>query len=209
MQINLLPSDIKLELRARVALRWWGLIWAFCGAGLIAYCTWEYGTLRETKAEATRLSVQCQPLHTLQEQIKIDYQQTQALLEEEKILNRIQSTDHLIELLAIIVKATRHAEGHLQIQRLDLLARQSAETTNTPSPSQITSNENLNKQPKSLATLTMQGVADNEQILAQFVSGLRASEIFERVDLKSSSQLSNGNSSDRHYELECRYEDQP
>ena len=209
MHINLLPAEVQMEIHAQVALRRWGLFWAICGAGLLAYGAWVYGALREAQTTSEQLSIQCQPLHALRKEIQTGHSQLAILSEEHKFLNQIQTTDHLIDLFGILVRATQPEKGHLQIQRFSLLAPQTINAGTKPNSASIAANSTETTPLKPLATLSLQGVADDDAILARFVSGLRESGVFEHVDLKSSSQVTGGKASARQYELECRYGNQP
>lgn len=205
MHVNLLPRGVKLKAHFRGTLRRWGFIWAATTACAFVYCSVQLRELLAARTDQELLNTRCQALRTMQSEMDAGREELLQLLAEKKILEQLGPEDHLLDLLGVIGRASQPVAGKLRLQQLRLV---SSPRTSTSTPVPPPAQAGTNQPPAPTATLNLQGIADNGDVLGQFVAGLHASGVFQRVDLKSSSQLS-GSDSGRQYQLECRYEDQP
>ena len=116
----------------------------------------------------------------------------------------LQPTDHFIDLLGVLGTAAQANPGKVHVQRLTV---QAGQATAQPVPARGAPAASPAGSPLIVSTLSLNGLADDDAALAQFVTALRQSGVFERVELRSSSQVAAD--STRQYQLECRYEELP
>jgi Tfp pilus assembly protein PilN len=212
MHLNLLPQSARLKNQFHHLLRYYFKVWSLAGAGaalLLAAQLWNYYHACQRLQE---LAVASRPLYLLQEQLVEQRQRIKELKAEYKMLEQLQPVDHSIELLGILVQETRTKPGTIQLKRLSLKKSPpaSALSPTAKGKSKPTKDADGTKTFVSTAgTLMLDGVAEDDVALAKFVSGLRDSGVFERVDLKSSTQGLVIDRPTRQYQLECRFEDQP
>jgi hypothetical protein len=194
-----------LKIQLRGALRRWRWIWISAAACALTYCGIQVQDLLEIRAHLLSLEKRCEPLRKMQEEMNQEQDQLSRLLAEKKSLEKIQTEDHLRDLLGVIARASQPIAGHFQLTRLGLVSAQAASTAPAvPAPPPPPGAGAGPVRPTSM--LSLQGTADDDRVLAGFVSGLRSSGIFEQVDLKSSTQNHGGSISSRSYQLDCRFE---
>jgi Tfp pilus assembly protein PilN len=206
MHLNLLPPSFRFKLLMRTSLRRWSLIWGTALGCAFAYCSLQSREVFDAANRMATLDVQCQPLRNLEQDATVQQERLAHLQAERQILEQLQPDEHSLQLLGLLAQAARRTRGKVQLQRLSYVApayptsvaispaRQASEP-----PSAATALE------APQATLSLQGLADDDDALAGFVATLREEGIFQRVELKASSQLRTPNGSDRQYQLECRF----
>lgn len=207
MFINLLPPKTRLKIQFRSMLRRFSRIWCLAGVGAMACAAVQIWECWHTGHRLAVLESRCLPLYAVQHEIQKDYKELQLLQSRCAMLDQLQPADHFIDLLGVLVQATRAELGKLHIQRLSLQSSQSA--VSVASKSATRGAPAIPTLAATTSTLSLQGLADDDEALAQFVAALRQSGVFERVELKVSSQVSGGSRTARQYQLECRYEDLP
>lgn len=205
MHINLLPSGVRLKIQFRGALRRWRWIWISAAGCALVYFGIQLQELLRIRADLVTLEERCEPLRVMQAEMNREQEELTALLAQKRALANLQTDDHLIELLGVIARAGKPLAGRFQLTRLGLLLAQpspvvSAAPVPTPAPGTVP----VSARPISM--LSLHGIADNDRVLASFVSGLRNSGVFEQVDLKSSSQSPGVGPSNRSYQLDCKFE---
>ena len=161
------------------------------------------------QARLQRLSVHCQPLRLLENTIESEQEQLTHLQAEMRRLESLQPSNRHVAALGVVIRAAQPEQGKLQVQKLSWHAGApvvtplaSAGTAPTPAATPVTS-ATLN------SSLCLQGVVDNESVLARFVAALHNSAVFQRVDLKSSSHIPDGTGFARQFQIECSCEDRP
>lgn len=111
------------------------------------------------------------------------------------------------QLLATVSQSTANSNGGNQVQKLQFKQTLVPEVvTSSAGPATTAEPVKGKKTPpkmKTVRTLSLSGVAQNNLMVAQFVSCLRDSGAFESVDLKSS--LGNKDSGARVYQVECTF----
>ena len=204
MFINLLPPNTRLKIQFRSMLRRYVRIWCLAGLGAVACASVQVWECRQAAARIAALEDRCQPLYALQQVISEDRQQLQQLEARSKQVSQLQPTDHFIDLLGVLVTAAQANGGKVHVQRLTV---QAGQPTAQPIPARGATATSPTGSPAVVSTLSLNGLAEDDEALAQFVTALRQSGVFERVELRSSSQVAAD--STRQYQLECRYEELP
>lgn len=206
MFINILPPNTRLKIRFRSSLRRYTIIWSIASACALVCIAFQFWKLHQTYVKRDGFNGQCEPLYTIQRAMHEDQQELDRLSVECRSLERLQPSDHLVDLLGILSGATRSETGKLQIQRMSLQKVQ-----NAPDGESATKQRTVpaTKPTNESTMLSLQGVADDDGSLSRFVAGLRSVGVFDSVVLKSSSQIASGSRTARQYQLECFYKDQP
>lgn len=203
MFVNLLPQNTRLKIQFRRKLRGYAVAWGLGGLAVAAYALMQIGHLWQANRELALLEQRCQPVYKLQQAIARDQKHLKLVQSQLEMLKALQPSNHVMDLLGVLVGATRAESGHLHIQRLSLLSGQApVSTPGAPAGA---------KKPKTqstISTLSLSGIAADDATVTRFVSSLRAAGIFDQVDLKASSQVA-GEHGGRQYQLECRYQDLP
>jgi hypothetical protein len=205
MHINLLPPAVRLKIQFRGALRRWRWIWISAVSCAIAYCGIQIVDLMRIRALLVTLEDRCQPLRSMQAEMNQEQDQLSCVLAEKRSLERIPANDHLLELFGVIARAGQPVAGRFQLTRLGLVFAQpsgSMPAIPTPPPAPGVPAAPV----RQASMLSLQGLADDDRVLASLVTNLRDSGVFERVDLKSSTQSPGAGVSGRSYQLDCRFE---
>ncbi|MGN6135998.1 MAG: PilN domain-containing protein [Aureliella sp.] len=213
MFINLLPANTRLKIQFRSMLRRFARIWAAAGVGALACAALQVRECWHASQRLAELEARCEPLYALQQQIQSDRRQLNSLQARCEMLSGLQPSDHFLDLMGVLVESTQREAGKLHIQRLSLQSsQQAAAAPQAPSRAAAASAAAGSAAAGNLVpigTLSLNGLAEDDASLAQFVAALRETGVFDRVELKSSSQVAGGSKASRQYHLECRYEDLP
>jgi hypothetical protein len=206
MHVNLLPQRVQLRIQWRGVMRRWRWIWVFAAASAAFYFALQIQDLSNIQTQLTTLDRQCEPLRTMQAEMNVEQEQLTALLSEKRALEKIQTNEHLLDVLGILTQAGKPVAGRIQLVRMGLVAAQAPlPTTQTPvSPPPPPGAAGPTVRPTSV--LSLQGSADDDGVLTTFVGGLRDANVFDHVDLKSSTQSRVASGSGRNFQLDCRFE---
>jgi Tfp pilus assembly protein PilN len=206
MFINLLPPNTQLKIRFRSMFRRFARMWALAGFGALICAAVQARECWHAHRRLAALEARCEPLYTLQQQIQKDRRQLDLQQARYNMLSQLQPADHFIDLLGVLVDAMRAEVGKVHVQRLAVQSGQLGTTAASKAPVR-------GAQPAAGATatstLSLNGQAEDDASLAQFVAALRETGVFERVELKASSQVAGVGKVARQYQLECRFEDLP
>lgn len=209
MYVNLLTPYVQSRIRARALLRRCCVLWLVFGLGIVACGTAKLWELRAAQGKLQRLSVHCQPLRQLEDAVQREQGALGRLQAELRRLQSVQPVNRHVAVLGVVLQAAQPAQGRLQVQKLSWNAAQprlvpAASTANAARLTAASANSSATN-----ASVSLQGVVDNDTVLAAFVAALQTSGVFQRVDLKSSSQIPDGNRVARQFQIECSYEERP
>jgi Tfp pilus assembly protein PilN len=204
MFVNLLPANTQLKIQFRSMFRGYAVVWGLGGFCVGLCMLLQFGQLWQANHDLALLEERCEPVYALRREIAQDQQQLQLLQTQLDTLNRLEPSDHFLDLLGVLVQATRSEEGRLHIQRLNLLSGQMVQ----PAPGAPAAAKPSSSQPTT-SMLSLSGLADDDATVTKFVATLRSTGVFDQVDLKASSQVGGEEVTTRQYQLECRYQDVP
>jgi hypothetical protein len=203
MRINLLTADLRRKIEARRIMRMWAVLWTLCTLAAGGAFGWQLLHWREAQTRVAGLECQCEPLYVLQKKLHAAQERLTKTAAERDQLLKLQPVDNVLNVFAALAHSARSQEGTVQVQRFSLL-------TSIPVPGGAARSKTSDADAaKATSTCSLQGVAFDDAILAQFVAGLRESSVFSGVELKSSSQLAGEGATRRQYQIECRLEEQP
>lgn len=210
MHINLLPPGVQSRVRARALLRRCCVLWLTLGLGMLACGIAKFWELRAAQARLQRLSVHCQPLRQLEAAVRREQGQLLWLQAEQRRLQDLQPVNRHVAVLGVLLQAARPEQGKLQVQKLSWnAAAPTLNPTGTAAAARQPTAAAASASTSLSSSLSLQGVVNDDSVLAAFVSALHGSGVFQHVDLKSSSQIPDGKSVARQFQIECSYEDRP
>lgn len=207
MHIDLLPDSVRARIQARGLLRRYAVVWLLVGAAVLTFGALRVSELKEAKRQLVDVSRRCESLRDLQQKIAACLRQRTELNAERERLERLQPINGQLPLLNVLVQVTKSEQGKVQIQRLNFTGSSplgGSSPSATPAASPVGSEGTV-----PTGCMSLQGVAEDDVVLARLVAALRGSEAFERVELKSSTHIPVGNTVARQFQVECRYEDGP
>jgi hypothetical protein len=205
--MNLLPYKVRLRLATTPRIRAWCL--TLC-ASAVAGSAWffcEFENLNRSRQALARLEDRAHPL----QQMVRDRNRIQHKLAEttsrESILSSLDANRTPLAYLAIVGQAAQNGGNRLHVTEMHVETKPEAPAGDVAAVSPVT---NGSKPPgpeqASLDTQTevlLTGAAIDDLAVAAFVRGLRDSEAFDDVELKSSREATARNGSIRHYEVQC------
>ncbi len=196
MFINLLPQKLVIKMLIRRRLRQWALIWAaLLIAGLLVMSA-NYRSLKQCQVQLDSYRQRVRPLASLQLQTSDIEKRLKTLHREVEVLETISAPDRSLALLAILGNAAKSPQYKVQIERMSLASTVNRVATQKPptEPSHAM-----------LSSVSLQGIADGDFGLANFVQSLRESNVFSQVELKSSLQYQRENLTGRQFQVECKF----
>lgn len=206
MHINLLPPNTRLKIQFRCVLHRYLLVWSIASFAVAVHAGSQIKNIYDVRCQLAGLDMRCQPVYAMEESIHRARHELTLLRAHLDRLREAEPTDHTLELLGVLGQAAKSAAGKLVLQRVSLQDGQAVPAISTPVAADQAKRAAA---PKTLTTVSLSGVADDDVTLTQFISSLRQSGVFEHVSLKASSQAAGSERLSRQYQLECRYEDAP
>lgn len=203
MHVNLLPKRYRVQLMLRAQLRQWSKIWAACLVAVVALNVVRGYQVMNLRSQLAALQQRSGPVVRTQQEITRTSRQIRELTAQAEATERIQPTDHSLPLLGILAHSTHSTGGHIQIVRLTVqstVARHAASNNRRRKPAGADAPSAGHQ-----SSLSIQGIATDDHQLSRFVTSLRQFQVFENVDLRSSSRMSAVNDQAREFQLECRY----
>ncbi len=186
--LNLLPWSERRKHVLRRCLRQWALIWSL-GACLALTVVWtQYSTLQGERHELSKKQRAASPITKQIARILEMEERLADLRQHEVIQLALENKRPVIALLAVVSKSSSECSGDLYLEKLSF----DREVGRTPATAD-----------SSLGSITMEGTAINNLVVAKFVSLLRDTGLFQRVELKSSVTAKNVTRSFQAYIVEC------
>ena len=201
MRIDLLPTEYRFRVQLSGALRKWTRVWSILLVVLAMICSIPLTRLLKAQHEQRLISSRCSPLLELHETITRNQSLKSRLAAEKRQLGQFKPSPYSLDLLQVFVDAAKPVSQQLQFQKMGLTINRSKASN----PAKRGPND-ANKQTASSSdsAITIDGIAEGESTLSFFVDNLRQANVFERVDLKSTSQIQSGDLLRQQYQLECR-----
>jgi hypothetical protein len=206
--LNLLPWSLRCRMLLRQRLRQWAIVWSFLavGCGVLYAQSWHGLSTTQDELELwQRRAVAVQSVHEKNGALR---RKIAALQERLTKYGHLNSEQIGFQLLATISQSSESVDGKIQVQNLAFRQTQVAEAPpETKTPVAPAAPGAAIKPPKmrEVRTLSLTGIAANNLAVAQFVSSLRDSGAFQRVDLKSTKGSKVAGSGVRNYLVECAF----
>lgn len=201
MQMNLLTESFRIRMALRAQLRQWAVIWTICTIGMLGVCaanTYRVLVLRGQLVEVRQRAKTTEEVVVRSEQVKA---QLAELAEETETLRKLQPKDHALPLLSLLTASAVHSEHNIHINKFVM---QSDRTPPRVQKTKATADDPTAERTV-ITVASIHGIATSDQAVSQLVDHLRSYDLFRRVDLKSTSVLSNSVQSGREFHVECHY----
>lgn len=201
MHMNLLTESFRIRMALRAQLRLWVVIWTLCIIGSLGVCSADIYcvlVLRNQLAEVRQRAQTTEEVVARSEKVKA---QLAELAEKTETLQKLQPKDHGLPLLSMLTASAVHSEHNIHI---DKFVMQSDRTPPRVQKAKATTNDRSAM--RTVVTVaSIHGIATSDQAVSQLVDHLRSYDLFRRVDLKSTSVLSNSVQGGREFHVECHY----
>ncbi len=205
MIVNLLPVRTETLINFRSTLRFWLRLSLSLWMIISIYLYFPYRAVLTQRNQLQKLEHRCEPVYQLQADIAKTRQQIRTLRLEHSRLQKLEQEDPLPALFQSVLIASEPFAGQLQLQRAQLVFDPRPASGNTRSP-KSGSGGAASKPAVTIATISLYGLTQDENILAGFVETMREMNLIDRVELKSSNNLQFGSNIALQFQLECRTE---
>lgn len=203
--LNLLPWKYQRKTLLRKRLRTWMVGWIAIVAvsGLMYGSLWfKVAAARRDLGEAQRSAASAQA---------IDEQNAKLNRDVARLQDDIAKFGHLknerlgIHLMAVVSQSWSRCGGKIQVQKMSFRETQVVEASSKPAVPPVPGTAAKPQPTVKVQALSITGVAANNLAVSHFVSALRDSGSFLRVDLKSSKGKQDRETGSHVYQVECTF----
>lgn len=195
--LNILPLQFRRKLLIRQIVPCWACVWV--GVALLAtvVCWKADGSLSAARAELEIVDARAEPLRQIVQRNQKTSDSLTVADQRQLLVDCLKAADKPLQLVGLISATANTADGSIQIQNFQLTQGE----TKLTGPSRNSTEDNGPRRMK----LGLQGYAVDDQALSRFVSQLRATGVFESVELQTSSNVQLVAGSVRQYIVECQF----
>lgn len=184
--MNMLPTSYRIRQSIfNTARRWFGIMLVV----VILTCVWGIKDVlrsKESRETMQQLREQAEPIRLQQAESRRLRAQFDELRQQETLEGQLAERRSLTDLMGIIVRASKQSGGDVGIRIFDL-SQQGREEGRTN------------------YSLAIIGIGTDDLSIARFAAALRDSAAFTRVQLTSTSPITENEIPARSYALECTY----
>lgn len=201
MHMNLLTETFRIRVALRSQLRHWSVIWTFCIIGSLGVCSADIYCVLVLRSELAKVRERAQSTQDVVDRSEQVKAQLAELEKKALTIQNLQPEDHGLPLLGMLTASAVNSEQNLHIHKFVMQSDRTppqVQKTNTPA--------NAPAATRNVMTVaSIHGIATSDQAVSQLVDHLRSYDLFRRVDLKSTSVLSNSINGGREFHVECHY----
>jgi Fimbrial assembly protein (PilN) len=206
MYVNLLPPQFVWRRLFRKRMRQWTCAFGFIGITLLGMNASLFGRWWAELREFQTMHSAAEPMRALQaERIEIAKQSLE-LSQKLKQLQAAASHDRTNSLLGIISQGVIVSNGTVQIQEMQVSVSTSEGTTRNDQTSPNTSRSNLSPETKTTGNqyqMTLRGIAIESESITTFMETLQESNVFSKVELRSTQERLVLERALQEFQLEC------
>jgi hypothetical protein len=187
--LDLLPLAFRRKMLRRTRIRQWSVVLGVCVALALAICIGqhcEYRFIRQ-KLEARRL--RAAPLEALQAQNAELRKRLVRIRKDQQLRAELESEQLAFHLLATVSRSAATCADGVQVQQFSF-SRTRSTVTAAPANTAGAGQPGQSAQPEQTEieklVMTVKGIGADNLIVSRFVVALRDSQVFDKVDLKSS-----------------------
>ncbi|QDU40141.1 hypothetical protein Mal4_44960 [Maioricimonas rarisocia] len=199
--MNLLPLPLQKKLLIRRRLTQWGIVWGVCGVtALVVALVWS-NRHSDSKATLAVLTDQVTPVRKLEAENEQMLEQINDIVARQSLLGDLDSAERPLTLVGIVSHSAASTKSRLQVQRFTMHRQEITPTDAKATPG------NTAKKPETIVqtTLELSGVALDDLAVARFISALRETGVFVRVELKSSLSTQVADNPAKEYLVRCTF----
>lgn len=201
--VNLVPVPFRRRLLVRRRLRLWIVVWILAGFATGTTALAKYVWLLRQRQMLTQFQAGSAPLRKIDADAQRLQQQLDALGSRESLLAALERIDQPAQLIGIVGRAACGDELDIHIGEFRLVpvtVQRTREITDENGETKAVTESVDWKQ------LVLNGLGVDDLAVARFVSDLRATQAFDSVKLKSSSDVPGDTVGARRFEVECEYQ---
>jgi len=199
--LDLLPLAFRRKMLRHARRRQWSIVLGVCAISALAICLgqhWEY-QIRHQGLEARRL--RAAPLETVQAQNAELRKRLARIRNDQQLRADLESEQLAFHLLVTVSRSAAACSDGVQVQQFSFSRNRSTvsaapgNTAGQPGQSEQTEIETL--------VMTVKGIGTDNLMVSRFVVALRDSQVFDKVDLKSSMGTTGQTRGLRSFVVEC------
>lgn len=209
MHVNLLPAPFVLGRLIRKRIRQWGCAFGTLGVFALALNIHLVGKCLSGLREFQEIRAAVEPIRQLQADRIQQAKQSIAIKQKTNQLRATVSEDRTNSLLGIVANGVLSTEGSVQIQEMQVLVSAKATASTVPtraghgSTSSKDSSEAQNIATRNEYQMTLRGIATESESITTFMESLQKSNVFPRVELRSTQERTIAERSVQEFQLEC------
>jgi hypothetical protein len=184
--MNLLPQSYRVRQAAtKTVFRWLGI------TVVIVALTCCWGLQDVLRSQVSReamhnLREESEPVREAEIDVRRLRMRMEGLREQKTLEGQLAERRSLTDLMGIISGSSKSCDGEVCVRSLDL-------------------KQVKNQNDDTLYTLSLSGVGTDDLVIARFAAALRDSNAFSKVQLSSTSPISENEIAARSYTMECSY----
>ena len=194
--LNILPLKFRKKLLTRQIVPYWACVWVGVVVAVAVACWKEDASLAMARTAFEAVDVRAEPLRQIVQRNQQTSDSLKIADQRQLLVDCLRAADKPLQLVGLVSTTANTSDGSIQLHSFRLtqgerpLSGTSADSTQSKTPQM---------------KLGLQGYAVDDLALSRFVSQLRATGVFETVELQTSSnvQLAAGNA--RQYVVECQF----
>jgi hypothetical protein len=205
---NLLPASFQQRAMLRRRLVQWATVWLGTLLLLAAGAMWRVSSEAALRQEVLDLEEQCGPLRELAQENQTIRDRLAEISGRQSLFAELDRAQRPLQVLGIISESALATDQQLHVDRLQLSpiaqptdpkpATTKAATAAAPPVKEVKTAPNH-------TSLVLSGLATDDLAVARFISGLRHSGVFHKVELQSSSRVPHLTGHARRYEIDCAF----
>ncbi len=209
MHVNLLPAPFVMGRLIRKRIRQWGSAFGTLGVLTLAMNMHLIGKCLSGLREFQEIRAAAEPIRQLQADRIQQAKQSFAINQKTNQLRAAVSDDRTNSLLGIVANGVLSTEGSVQIQEMQVLVSAKATASTVPtratqaSKSSKESTPAENNSSRNEYQVNLRCIATESESITTFMESLQKSNVFPRVELRSTQERTIAERSVQEFQLEC------
>ncbi|HCS52320.1 PilN domain-containing protein [Rubinisphaera sp.] len=198
-RMNLVPLSTQFELILRSQLRRGMTTIGFVVCGLAIIILWQASELQVSTVELQQKELRYQPVREMMSQNSNISQQLKQIEQQKTHLNNLVAGPTPLHILKAIAVASHHASGEVVVMSLSCNS-QDVEEQQAGKPTNVS---DVKRKLKRMITIAMSGKGEDDEAIMEFISALKGSGLFKKVELKSASHANDLNQTSKQFHVEA------
>ncbi|TWT59931.1 PilN domain-containing protein [Rubinisphaera italica] len=198
-RLNLVPLSTQFELILRSQLRRWVKTIGFVICGLAIIILWQVSELHVSTVVLHQKEMRYQPVRDMMSQNSKISQQLKEIEQQKTQLKNLVSGPTPLHILKAIAVASHHASGQVVVTSLSC----NSQDVQEQQPAKSTNVSNVSRKCKRIGTVAMAGNGEDDEAIMEFISALKSSGLFNKVELKSATHTKDQNHTTKQFHIEA------
>lgn len=206
--INLLTWRFRFYLLVRARLLQWSVAWGLCAVLMVSWWQLENYGLGTAMDALAVMESRSAPLKQMQSENVLLAKRVKELNSHQSLLTRLDDEQIPYRLLGLVSRKIADCAGTIRIDSLSFESRREPEPVSLSAVKSEAAAKTGSKTPaeplmRDVTSLTLNGLADDNITVSQFVGLLRDSQVFESVELVSSLGSESETQRNQAYVVKC------